>query len=73
MDIDTLIMQEAPNDDEHGKAYTRDLMVAHLKYSRLPLHVLKDIQEKARQSYDGSHASSADCAVLYQLIADAEK
>lgn len=69
MDINTLIKQEAPNDDDHDKAYAKALMVAYLTYKGLPLHVLKDIQEKARRSFDGSHTSTADCIILYQLIA----
>ena len=70
MDIEAFIKEEAPNDDEHDKAYAKALRSAYEVYKDLPLINLKYAQKFARQKYDGCHESVAQCMVLYELIKD---
>ncbi len=71
MDIKKLIQQEAPEADKndiHDSAYAKALQKAYDQFKNDPFIELKYQQKFARESYDGSHQSTARCTILYALI-----
>lgn len=68
MDIEKLIKEEAPGNDEHDNEYSEQLQFYYDIYNDLSIRSLKELQKIARINYTGDHGSVADCMILNKLI-----
>ncbi len=73
MNIEKLIVEEAPKDTLHDRAYTRELKRAYENYKNLPLGELNLLWTLARKQYDSAHEKVANCIVLHGLVRAKEK
>lgn len=72
MKIRTILNREAPNSSTHDINYRRTLRAAYLLYKDMDLNDLKKHQTVARANFDSTHASTAQCVILYELIKEKE-
>uniref|UniRef100_A0A6M3LKL7 Uncharacterized protein n=1 Tax=viral metagenome TaxID=1070528 RepID=A0A6M3LKL7_9ZZZZ len=70
MDINELILSEAPGDNEHDAAYRKVLLEKHEFYKGMPRADLQIWQGIERGKYDGGRISFAGCLVIYELICE---
>ena len=76
MDIEKLIQEEAPFWNKvdagvryiHDEAYANALRDAYLRYKDRAREELISLWEIARQTYEPTHHSVAQCVVLYKLV-----
>lgn len=76
MDIEKYIKENAPNDDQHDRAYAAALKDAYEKNKDLSKEELLFRQNFARELYrrDGnSHINTARCCIIYELLRDKKR
>ena len=69
-DLDGFIEEEAPDfmTSDHDKVYAEQIRICYDQYHNLGYKELRECQLFAKQSYSGTHYSTARCMIIQALI-----